>query len=100
MRANTAAIPGFAPMSGLVGTPMTLQDTILRLSAIRGIGEEAAHYVAMRAFCDPDAFPGLEPLARAGAAKTWSHGILEVAEGWRPWRAYAAMHLWADNAAI
>jgi AraC family transcriptional regulator, regulatory protein of adaptative response / DNA-3-methyladenine glycosylase II len=83
---------------------LTLHDTISRLSPICGIGEEAAHYVAMRAFSDPDAFPvdeqGLELLLPTGGTQTWSHGTLDVAEGWRPWRAYAAMHLWADSVAM
>ena len=64
----------------------TLPDTITRLSAIDGISEEMAHYIAMRAFGEPDAFP-LEPV--------WG-----LAEEWRPWRAYAAMHFWAADAGL
>ena len=82
---------------------LALQDTISRLSAIRGIGEEAAHYVAMRAFGDPDAFPlndrCLELALGSGEAQM-SEGAPSFAEGWRPWRAYAAMHLWAKDVAI
>jgi AraC family transcriptional regulator, regulatory protein of adaptative response / DNA-3-methyladenine glycosylase II len=59
----------------------TLQETISRLSALDGIDEEMAHYIAMRACGEPDAFP-----AQAGSIQT-------TAEEWRPWRAYAAMHL-------
>src|SRR3984885_9005243 len=66
----------------------TLQETISRLSAIQGVGEEMAHYIAMRASGEPDAFP-LD-----------QRSLTVLAEGWRPWRAYAAMHLWAAKAAI
>lgn len=79
----------------------SLQETISKLTSIDGIDEEAAHYIAMRAFGEPDALP-LE-----GALVYWlmpgeplpSGRALSMAEGWRPWRAYAAMHLWADGAA-
>lgn len=83
---------------------LTLQDTILRLSAFPDIGEEGAHYVAMRVFGDPDAFPldgrVLDLLCRTGKVQPWSDGTVCVVESWRPWRAYAAMHLWAKVAAI
>jgi AraC family transcriptional regulator of adaptative response / DNA-3-methyladenine glycosylase II len=83
---------------------LTLPDTILRLSAIRGIGEEAAQYVAMRVYGDPDAFPlderDLNLLFRTGEVQSWSDGTASVAETWRPWRAYAVTHLWARDAAI
>jgi AraC family transcriptional regulator of adaptative response / DNA-3-methyladenine glycosylase II len=79
----------------------TLQDTISRLHAIDGMSQEMAHYIAMRAFGETDAFP-LE-----GALTRWlspdesptSERTLSIAENWRPWRAYAAMHIWADRAA-
>ncbi len=81
---------------------LTFEDTILRLAATRGIGKEAAHYVAMRAFSEPDAFPlddrGLEPALGDCDAEAWSGGTPGFTEGWRPWRAYAAMHLWAKHA--
>jgi AraC family transcriptional regulator, regulatory protein of adaptative response / DNA-3-methyladenine glycosylase II len=58
------------------------------LLGVAGIGPWTAEYVAMRALRDPDAFPaGDLGLRRAGATA-------ERAERWRPWRAYAAVHLW------
>jgi AraC family transcriptional regulator, regulatory protein of adaptative response / DNA-3-methyladenine glycosylase II len=82
----------------------TLQDTISRLSAIDGIEENAAHYIAMRAFGEPDAFPSDDPALKHGPgtsqAPTSSEKMLSLTEAWRPWRAYAAMHLWAANAAL
>jgi 3-methyladenine DNA glycosylase/8-oxoguanine DNA glycosylase len=79
-------------------------ETTRRLRAIPGIGEWTAQYIAMRAGRDADAFPaadvalqralaheGRRPNARALAAR---------AEAWRPWRAYAALHLWNADAAV
>ena len=54
----------------------------------------------MRARSEPDAFPAADLVLRkavaAGAAPV-STGALEImAEAWRPWRAYAVMHLWRN----
>jgi len=65
-----------------------------RLCAIRGLGPWTAQYIAMRALADPDAFPaGDLVLLRAAGLKT-STEMERHAERWRPWRAYAAMHIW------
>jgi AraC family transcriptional regulator of adaptative response / DNA-3-methyladenine glycosylase II len=65
-----------------------------RLCAIRGIGPWTAQYIAMRALGEPDAFPaGDLVLLRAAGLKTTSE-MERHAQRWRPWRAYAAMHLW------
>ena len=63
------------------------------------MGEWTAQYIAMRARGEPDAFPttdlGLRrALAPAGARPISSRQLAEIAEAWRPWRAYAAMALW------
>ena len=61
-----------------------------RLRAIPGIGPWTAEYVAMRALADPDAWPGTDlVLARAAAG-------IDI-ERLRPWRAYAALHLWTRD---
>jgi AraC family transcriptional regulator of adaptative response / DNA-3-methyladenine glycosylase II len=71
---------------------------IERFKKLPGIGEWTAQYVAMRALGEPDAFPAADlGLLRAAGLTTAKH--LEArAERWRPWRAYAAMHLWQENA--
>ncbi|HTM49233.1 MAG TPA: AlkA N-terminal domain-containing protein [Bryobacteraceae bacterium] len=67
---------------------------IERFRALPGVGEWTAQYVAMRALGEPDAFPaadlGLLRASGAGSPKQ----LEQTAEAWRPWRAYAAMHLW------
>ena len=80
-----------------------LGDAVSRLVAIPGIGTWTAHYVAMRALGEPDAFPaadlGLRRALGHGGARLASARVAELAEAWRPWRAYAALHLWtASNA--
>lgn len=64
---------------------------------IRGIGAWTAEYVAMRGAGDPDAFPAedliLRRMAGSGSALT-AAALRKRAEAWRPWRAYAVMHLW------
>lgn len=68
------------------------------LSAIRGIGPWTTGYVAMRALADPDALPTNDAAVRRVLA---DHGVGPVDHGdvtarWRPWRAYAVQHLWAQ----
>ncbi len=65
---------------------------------LRGIGQWTAQYYAMRALHEPDAFPAgdLVLLKAAGLAKP--RELEARAETWRPWRAYAAMHLWHGEA--
>ncbi len=67
---------------------------LARLCEIPGIGQWTAQYVAMRALGEPDAFPSSDlGLLRALDLKN-ARELEERAEAWRPWRAYAAMHLW------
>ncbi len=52
----------------------------------------------MRALGWPDAFPaGDLVVMRALGAKTPAQAR-EAAQAWRPWRAYAVMHLWRGQA--
>ncbi len=65
---------------------------------IRGIGPWTRDYLALRAFGDPDAFPVTDIGIRRGAAAVGLPAnppdLLAHAQRWRPWRAYAAQHLW------
>ena len=85
-----AVAAGELAFHGAVDTTELMQ----RLCAIRGIGPWTAQYIAMRALSDPDAFPaGDLALLRAAGEKT-AAAMERRAESWRPWRAYAAMHIW------
>jgi AraC family transcriptional regulator of adaptative response / DNA-3-methyladenine glycosylase II len=74
-----------------------------RLLALPGIGPWTADYIAMRALRDPDAFlpsdlgvrHALEQLGQDGRPAAAER----LAERWRPYRAYAVQHLWAQLAA-
>jgi AraC family transcriptional regulator of adaptative response / DNA-3-methyladenine glycosylase II len=72
------------------------------LLAVPGIGPWTADYVLLRALGDPDAFPagdlGLRRAARALGLPDDAAGLEARAERWRPWRRYAAHHLWAAGA--
>ncbi len=80
---------------------MTLEEALSRICRIRGIGENTAHYIAMRALGEPDAFPFADPGLRSnlgtGESSTSPPEVLRIAEGWRPWRAYGAMYLCAAD---
>jgi AraC family transcriptional regulator of adaptative response / DNA-3-methyladenine glycosylase II len=66
-----------------------------RLRKVPGIDAWTAQYVAMRALDEPDAFPfEREDLMRALGLNDPAALDLRT-ERWRPWRAYAAMYLWA-----
>ena len=68
----------------------TPPDNTDDLRKLPGIGEWTAQYIAMRAFNEPDAFPATD----LGLIKAGGKDVAKKAEQWRPWRAYAAMHLW------
>lgn len=66
-----------------------------------GIGEWTAQYVAMRALGEPDAFPArdaglLRALGARDGRRVTPAELVARAEAWRPWRAYAVLHLWAS----
>ena len=67
---------------------------LCRLCEIPGIGNWTAHYVAMRALGEPDAFPSTDLGLLRAMNLTSSHELERRSETWRPWRAYAAMYLW------
>jgi len=80
------------------------RDGVLeRLRALPGFGPWTAEYWALRALRDSDAFPAgdvalLRSPAVAHGARLSPKALLERAEAWRPWRAYAAQHLWTAEA--
>jgi AraC family transcriptional regulator, regulatory protein of adaptative response / DNA-3-methyladenine glycosylase II len=63
------------------------------LLEIPGVGPWTASYVAMRALGDPDAFPAGDVGIKHGLRLLG--GDAAAPDGWRPWRSYAVMHLWA-----
>jgi AraC family transcriptional regulator of adaptative response / DNA-3-methyladenine glycosylase II len=79
----------------------SLDADVARLCAMPGFGPWTAHYVAMRALRHPDAFPATDlglrrALGVAGRPRP-VEGVVRLATPWRPWRAYAVMHLWSEG---
>jgi len=71
------------------------------LMALPGIGPWTAQYIAMRVLRQPDAFPSSDlGLLRAASGNkdgsSTESELIKRAEAWRPWRAYAAIYLWAS----
>jgi AraC family transcriptional regulator of adaptative response / DNA-3-methyladenine glycosylase II len=82
----------------------SLEEAIAKLRVLPGIGEWTAQYIAMRELREPDAFPAadiglLRAMARSDGQRPSPAELLALAERWRPWRAYAASHLWAAGVA-
>jgi len=100
-RARAASIRAIAAavLDGRVafGAERPLAAFERELVALPGIGSWTAHYIAMRALAEPDAFPAADLILRraAGQGRTLSTRELEaMSQAWRPWRAYAVMLLW------
>ncbi|MDB5432097.1 MAG: helix-turn-helix protein [Caulobacter sp.] len=104
--ARARAINGLA--AAVVADPLIfgpkrgLDEAIAQLKSLSGIGEWTAQYIAMRELREPDAFPAadiglMRALADAEGLRPTPTELLARAEAWRPWRAYAAQHLWASD---
>jgi AraC family transcriptional regulator of adaptative response / DNA-3-methyladenine glycosylase II len=87
----------------------TLEESINRLRSVPGIGEWTAQYIALRGLHHPDAFPASDigilrnaeqifgmRLSPAGTPLSPAQ-LLARSEQWRPWRGYAAQHLWSAS---
>jgi AraC family transcriptional regulator of adaptative response / DNA-3-methyladenine glycosylase II len=77
------------------------EETVRRLGDVPGIGPWTLAYVSMRALRDRDAFIAGDLGVRKGfealGLKSTLTAMLARAERWRPWRAYAVMHLWQQS---
>jgi 3-methyladenine DNA glycosylase/8-oxoguanine DNA glycosylase len=62
-----------------------------------GVGERLATMIVMRALYWPDAFPASDPALQRAAGASSRRALRARAERWRPWRAYAAQHLWLQD---
>jgi 3-methyladenine DNA glycosylase/8-oxoguanine DNA glycosylase len=99
-RANTIRALASAVAGGQLKLDASqgLEDAISRLCAIPGIGDWTANYIAMRALGETDAFPaedlGLRRALANGNGMVSGRELTKIADEWRPWRAYATLHLW------
>ena len=68
------------------------------LAEVPGVGPWTVEYVALRASGDPDAFPAHDLILRRALGGISPAAALRRADRWRPWRGYAAQHLWTAYA--
>ena len=107
-RTRAAAIAGVAAAIAadqrLFDPGRDLDEAVARLRSLPGVGEWTAQYIAMRALGESDAFLAADVAVQRRFAL---HGrrlavseLLARAQRWRPWRAYAVLHLWMAEADI
>jgi AraC family transcriptional regulator, regulatory protein of adaptative response / DNA-3-methyladenine glycosylase II len=72
----------------------SVDATYRALTASAGVGDRAATMILIRALHWPDAFPASDRALQRAAGVPSAHELLKQADLWRPWRAYAAAHLW------
>ena len=98
--ATLSTVAAAAP--SLFGGSQDREAIIDGLKALPGVGEWTAQYIAIRALRDPDAFPAadiglLRAMTPPDGQRPSPKELLTRAEAWRPWRAYAAQHLWTAD---
>jgi len=72
-----------------------LETFVGELVELPGIGPWTAHYLAMRALHVPDAFPAADLGVQKALGMSGAKAAEARAEAWRPYRAYAVLHLWS-----
>jgi AraC family transcriptional regulator of adaptative response / DNA-3-methyladenine glycosylase II len=100
--ARAAAIVAVAKASAigarLFDPSRDLAEAVTRFRTFPGIGEWTAQYIAMRALGESDAFlagdVGVRRQFAAHGEPLTASQLVARAERWRPWRAYAVLHLW------
>ena len=95
-----AVAAGDVPLDAAHADLQALRETWL---ALPGIGPWTVEYIAMRAWRDPDAWPAsdlvlMQSIAARDPSLDRPGSQRRRSDGWRPWRAYAALHLWNDVA--
>ncbi len=105
-KARRAALSSLA--AAIVADPLifgprrSLEEAIAQLRLLPGVGAWTAQYIAMRELREPDAFPAadiglMRAMGEGSVVRPSPAELLAHAEQWRPWRAYAALHLWASE---
>jgi AraC family transcriptional regulator of adaptative response / DNA-3-methyladenine glycosylase II len=99
-RANAliALATAWPELDTLLATQLDPQALVDALCALPGIGPWTAHYIAMRAYAWPDAFPPNDVAVLKAMKRLFDAGTQRLADAraqaWRPWRAYAVLRLW------
>lgn len=99
-RANAliALASAWPDLDAVLATHLDPQALVDALCALPGIGPWTAHYIAMRAYAWPDAFPPNDVAVLKAMKTLFDAGTQRLADAraqaWRPWRAYAVLRLW------
>jgi AraC family transcriptional regulator of adaptative response / DNA-3-methyladenine glycosylase II len=79
----------------------SLEEFVRLWTALPGIGDWTAHYLAMRALAHADAFPAADIILRKAVSRNdkpvATKALEEMSQAWRPYRAYAVLHLWRST---
>jgi AraC family transcriptional regulator, regulatory protein of adaptative response / DNA-3-methyladenine glycosylase II len=75
----------------------SIERTMASMVELPGIGPWTANYIAMRGLAWSDAFPEGDIVLRKALGGGTARACRAHAERWRPFRAYAALHLWASQ---
>ncbi|HEX7917170.1 DNA-3-methyladenine glycosylase [Rudaea sp.] len=80
-----------------------LAEFVSMWTALPGIGDWTAYYLAMRGLAQADAFPAGDIVLRKAVARDGkpvaTKALEEMSQAWRPYRAYAVLHLWRSTMA-
>ena len=83
------------------GADQPLDAFIAQWTALPGIGDWTAHYLAMRGLAHADAFPAGDIVLRKAVARDGvpvaTAKLEAMSQAWRPYRAYAVLHLWRSS---
>ncbi len=98
-----AVADGSVPIDSVDSASFDIAQLRASLLALPGIGPWTVEYVAMRAWRDADAWPAwdlvlMQAIAARDPALVRPNQQRARSDAWRPWRAYAAMHLWNEVA--
>ena len=81
-------------LPALLTDPEAFAAELVRLP---GVGDWTAQYLVLRALHHPDAFPAGDLIIRKALGDITAKAATRRAEAWRPWRAYATVHLWTAH---
>jgi AraC family transcriptional regulator, regulatory protein of adaptative response / DNA-3-methyladenine glycosylase II len=97
-RTISALVAGLADGSVVLDAGSDWNRARSQLLTLPGIGPWTAEVIAMRGLGDPDAFPasdlGLKLAAKQLGLPAQQPALIDHSARWRPWRSYAAQHLW------
>jgi 3-methyladenine DNA glycosylase/8-oxoguanine DNA glycosylase len=88
-----------AVADGRIDLGAPVEDVGAALAALPGLDPRTLQDILLRALGDPDAFPAGDPalrrVAAGGSTPISARALAARADSWRPWRGYAAFHLWS-----